>query len=176
MIIKTIEEFCIQNNEFLNVARVAWVGGRNMRHFQRAFTRLQRVLTQIGVGRVVLDLNALPDVPVYDQLWLSTSFMPTLVKLPLRQIVVVLTGQRVYNQHVLEGLLAAVAKTIPFDVQFFANAEAAMAWLTDDSPQLPALFSEWGSGCDSAHNAASEVAEPHAFYQHCEPADCQPDS
>lgn len=176
MIIKTIEEFCIQNNESLNVARVAWVGGRNMRHFQRAFTQLQRLLTHIGVGRVVLDLNALPDVPVYDQLWLSTSFMPALVKLPLRQMVVVLTGQRIYNQHVLEGLLAAVAKTIPFDVQFFANAEAAMAWLTDDSAQLPTLFTEWSSGCGSVCQSPSEVAEPRAGYQRRAPANCQPGS
>lgn len=176
MIIKSIEEFCIQNSEPLNVARVAWVGGRNMRHFQRAFMQLQRVLTHIGVGRVVLDLNALPDVPVYDQLWLSTSFMPALMKLPLRQMVVVLTGQRIYNQHVLEGLLAAVAKTIPFDVQFFANAEAAMAWLTDDSSQLPGLLTEWASGCGIGHNAISEAAEPAARYQRREPADCHPDS
>ena len=176
MIINTIEEFCIQNNESLNVARVAWVGGRNMRHFQRAFMQLQRVLTHIAVGRVVLDLNALPDVPVYDQLWLSTSFMPALVKLPLRQMVVVLTGQRVYNQHVLEGLLAAVAKTISFDVQFFANAEAAMAWLTDDSTQLPALFAEWRNGCGSLHSTPSEMDEVRASYLRREPADCQPDS
>lgn len=176
MIIKEIEEFCIQNNDLLNVARVAWAGGRNMRHFQRAFTQLQCTLTQLGVGRVVLDLNALPDVPVYDQLWLSTSFMPALLSLPLRQMVVVLSGQRVYNQHVLEGLLAAVAKTIPFDVQFFANAEAAMAWLTDDSAHLPALFAEWAGGCGSAYSPPSEVAEPAARYRRRAHADCQPGS
>ncbi|MDJ0366272.1 hypothetical protein QMK33_14020 [Hymenobacter sp. H14-R3] len=176
MIINTIEEFCVQNDEPLNVARVAWVGGRNMRYFQRAFTQLQRVLTHLGVGRVVLDLNALPDVSVYDQLWLSTSFMPTLIKLPLRQMVVVLSGQRIYNQHVLEGLLVAVAKTIPFDVQFFTNADAAMAWLTDDSPQLPALLAEWASGCGNAYNAPSGVAEPRAHYQRRARADCQPGS
>jgi hypothetical protein len=143
------------------VARVAWAGGRNMRHFQRAFTQLQRVLTHIGVGRVVLDLNALPDVPVYDQLWLSTTFMPALIKLPLRQMVVVLTGQRIYNQHVLEGLLAAVAKTIP---------------LTDDSAQLLGLFTEWANGCGNAYSAPSEVAEPAARYQRRECVDCHPDS
>lgn len=165
MIINKIEEFCIQNDESLNVARVSWVGGRNMRHFQRAFTQLQRVLTYLGVGRVVLDLNALPDVPVYDQLWLSTSFMPALIRLPLRQMVVVLAGQRIYNQHVLEGLLTAVAKTISFDVQFFANAEAAMAWLTDDSPRLPALLAEWEHGCGQAHRMPGEVAETQAHYQ-----------
>ncbi|GAB3638519.1 hypothetical protein GCM10027422_41090 [Hymenobacter arcticus] len=176
MIINKIGEFCIQNDEFLNVARVSWVGGRNMRYFQRAFTQLQRVLTYLGVGRVVLDLNALPDVPVYDQLWLSTSFIPSLLKLPLRQMVVVLSGQRIYNQHVLEGLLAAVDKIIPFDVQFFANAEAAMAWLTDDSPRLPALFAEWAAGCGSAPDAPSVAAEPRVRYQRRERADCQPDS
>ncbi len=175
MIIKTIDEFCIQTDQALNVVRVAWTGGRNTRHFQRAFTQLQRILTQTRVGRVVLDLNALPDVSVYDQLWLSTSFMPALLKLPLRQMVVVLSGQRIYNQHVLEGLLAAIAKTIAFDVQFFANPEAAMAWLTDDSPRLPLLFAEWAQGCHSAYNP-SELAEPQARYQRPQPADCQPGS
>ncbi len=169
MIIKVIDEFCIQSDEASNVVRVAWMVGHNIRHFQRAFTQLQRVLKQIRVGRVVLDLNALPDVPVYDQLWLSTSFMPALLKLPLRQMVVVLSAQRIYNQHVVEGLLAAVANTIAFDVQFFTSPEAAMAWLTDDSPRLPALLKEWVIGCGYPYampGNGSNVAESQAYYQH----------
>ncbi|MGI4762169.1 MAG: hypothetical protein ACRYF0_15785 [Janthinobacterium lividum] len=164
MIINTIAELCVQHDKPLNLVRVAWLAGRNMRFFQQAFTQLRGIITQLGVGRVVLELNAMPDIPVYDQIWLSKVFMPALLKLPLQQVVVVLSARRVYNQQVVEGVLAASAMSILFDVQFFAQPEAALAWLTDDSPRLPALLREWASGCGSHEPATDEVAEPRAPY------------
>jgi len=164
MIINTIDEFCIQHDKPLNMVRVAWLAGPNMRFFQRAFTQLRSVITQLKVGRVVLELNAMPDIPVYDQIWLSKVFMPALLKLPLQQVVVVLSARRVYNQQVVEGVLAASAMSILFDVQFFAQSEAALAWLTDDSPRLPALLREWAGGCGDEGPAPDEVAEPQAPY------------
>ncbi|MBO2033188.1 hypothetical protein J4D99_17450 [Siccationidurans ginsengisoli] len=135
-----------------------------MRYFQQAFRQLREVITQLGASRVVLELNAMPDIPVYDQIWLSTTFMPALLKLPLKQVVVVLSARRVYNQQVVEGVLSASALNIRFDVQFFAQAEAAMAWLTDDSPRLPALLREWAGSCGASAPATDEVAEPRAPY------------
>ncbi len=164
MIINTIDEFCIQHDKPLNLVRVAWLAGPNMRFFQQAFTQLRSVITQLGVGRVILELNAMPDIPVYDQIWLSKVFMPALLKLPLQQVVVVLSARRVYNQQVVEGVLAASAMSILFDVQFFAQPEAALAWLTDDSPRLPALLREWAGGCGNVGPVPDEVAEPRAPY------------
>jgi hypothetical protein len=165
MIISTIAELCIQFNKPLDLVRVAWVAGRNMRYFQEAFTQLRGVITQLEAARVVLDLNEMPDISVYDQIWLSTTFMPALLKLPLKQVVVVLSERRIYNQQVVEGVLSASALTIRFDVQFFAQPEAAMAWLTDDSPHLPALLQEWASSrCGALTRSADEVAEPRPPY------------
>jgi hypothetical protein len=176
MINKSIAEFCIQHDEHSSLMRVAWTAGRRMRHFQQAFTQLRELIKQTRAVRIILELSTMPDVSVYDQLWLSTSFMPALLKLPLKQVVIVLAAQCVYNQHVVEGLLAAVATTITFDVQFFAQPEAAMSWLTDDSPRLPALLAEWNSSCGNALAARTNVAEPLAIYQLRDASGCQPDS
>jgi hypothetical protein len=176
MIINSIAELCVQHDEPLDLVRVAWTVGGNMRHFQQAFTQLRNIMQELRVARIVLELNAMPDIPVYDQMWMSTHFMPGLLKLPLQQVVVVLSARRVYNQHVVEGVLAAAAMHIKFDVQFFAQPEAAMAWLTDDSLRLPILLREWAGGCGAFSNSSDEVAEPRAPYQRPQAEDCQPDS
>lgn len=164
MIINTIAELCVQYDKPLNLVRVAWVAGRSMRCFRQAFTQLRSVATQLGVSRIVLELNAMPDIPVYDQIWLSTTFMPALFKLPLKQMVIVLSARRIYNQQVVEGVLGASALNIRFDVQFFAQPDAALAWLTDDSPRLPQLLHEWATSCGAHTMASDEVAEPRPPY------------
>ena len=164
MMIRSVAELCVQYDKPLDLLRVAWVGGQSMRQFRPAFTQLCEMAAQLEVGRVLLELNSLPDIPVYDQIWLSASFMPSVLKLPLKQVVIVLSAQRVYNQQVVEGLLLAVAWLIRFDVQFFAQPEAGLAWLTDDSPRLPALLHEWAATCGEDAPASDELAEPRAPY------------
>jgi hypothetical protein len=164
MIINTVAELCVQHDKPLDLVRVAWVASRSMRYFQHAFTQLRTIIMQLKASRVVLELNAMPDIPVYDQIWLSTNFMPAILKLPLKQVIIVLSAQRVYNQQVVEGMLAASAMHILFDVQFFAQPEAALAWLTDDSPRLPLLLREWANGCGASTMNTSEVAEPRPPY------------
>lgn len=164
MIVSCAKELCVQHNKLLDVLRVAWVGGRNMRGFRAAFSKLPKLISQLGVGRVVLDLNALPEISVYDQLWLSTSFVPLLITLPLRQAVIVLSPRQVYNHQVIEGLLMAVQLLIRFDVQFFAQADAAMQWVTDYSPQLAHLQQEWNQHCAPTAQNTDEVAEPQPGY------------
>ncbi|TDN36135.1 hypothetical protein A8B98_09320 [Hymenobacter sp. UV11] len=144
--------------------RAAWVGGRNMRGFREAFSKFQKLLAQFGVGRALLDLNTLPEVSVYDQLWLSTVFMPSLLLLPLQKVVVVLSPKNVYNHQMVEGLLMAVQLLIRFDVQFFAQPDAAMQWITDYSPRLPILQQEWNQHCAPTSRNTDEVAEPQASY------------
>lgn len=176
MIINSIAELCVQYDEPLNLVRVAWTAGSSMRHFQQAFTQLHDIMRQLAVGRIVLELNAMPDIPVYDQMWMSSNFMPGLLKLPLQQVVVVLSARRVYNQHVVEGVLSAAAMHIKFDVQFFTQADTAMAWLTDDSLRLPWLLREWAGSCGRLAPPSDEVTESPPTYEHYQPKDCQPDS
>lgn len=166
MIIFCVKELRVQYDEELDTVRAAWVGGRNMRGFREAFSKLQKLVAQLKVGRVLLDLNALPDISVYDQLWLSTVFMPAVLLLPLRQAVIVLSPQNVYNHQVVEGLLLAVQLLIRFDVQFFAQPESGMSWLTGYSARLPALQWEWDQPPGPATPPPSdEVAEPRPPYQ-----------
>ena len=162
MIIPSVAELRVQYDKPLDVMRVAWVGGQGMRQFRPAFTQMHEIAAQLQVSRVLLDINALPDVSVYDQIWLSASFMPPVLRLPLAQVVIVLSPQRVYNQLVVEGVLAAASWLIRFDVQFFAQAELGLAWLTEDSPRLPALLREWAASPDGASSA--ELAEPCVPY------------
>lgn len=176
MIINSIAELYVQHDGPLNLVRVAWAAGGSMRYFQQAFTQLRDIMQQLGVARIVLELNAMPDIPVYDQMWMSTHFMPGLLKLPLQVVVVVLSARRVYNQHVVEGVLAASALHIKFDVQFFTQPEAAMAWLTEDSPRLPLLLREWAGSYGAPAKPSDEVAEPRAPYRRSPADDCQPDS
>lgn len=165
MIIFCAKELCVQHDEELDVVRAAWVGGRNMRGFREAFSKLQKLLAHRRVGRVLLDLNALPEISVYDQLWLSTVFVPSVVILPLRQVVIALSPKNVYNHQVIEGLLLAAHLLIRFDVQFFAQPDAGMQWLTDYSPRLPALQWEWNQQHGPTPYRPDEVAEPRPGYQ-----------
>ncbi len=165
MIVSCAKELCLQHDSELDLVRVAWVGGRNMRSFREAFGKLRKLVAKLGVGRLVLDLNMLPDIPVYDQLWLSTVFVPSVLTLPLRQVVIVLAPSNVYNHQVVEGLLLAVQLLIRFDVQFFAKPDAAMQWLTDYSSRLPVLQWEWDQQGGPTPPKTDEVAEPRLGYQ-----------
>ncbi|QKG54203.1 hypothetical protein [Hymenobacter sp. BRD67] len=165
MIINKITEFCIQYDEISSLMRVAWMADRNMERFQQAFTQLRVLVKRLCVKRIVLELNMMPDVPVYDQLWLSTKFMPALFTVPLEQVVIVLSAQRVYNQQVVEGVLMAVDAQLPFEAHFFTHPAPALAWLTDESPRLPGLWAEWVHYFGAFFSYSDEVAEPLAGYQ-----------
>ncbi|MGI4739262.1 MAG: hypothetical protein ACRYG7_29195 [Janthinobacterium lividum] len=164
MIVSCAKELWVQHDEALDMVRVAWAGGRNMRGFRDAFSKLQKLVAHMGVGRIVLDLNALPDISVYDQLWLSTVLMPAVLALPLKQFIIVLSPKHVYNHQVLEGLLLAVQLLIRCDVQIFAQPDAALQWLTDDSPRLASLQREWAQHYGPTP-PSDEVAEPRLGYQ-----------
>lgn len=164
MIVFCAKELFVQCDGELDVVRAAWVGGRNMRGFREAFSKLQKLLAQRGVGRVLLDLNTLPEISVYDQLWLSTVFMPSVLILPLRQVVIALSPKNVYNHQVVEGLLLAAHLLIRCDIQFFAQPDAGMQWLTDYSPHLADLQREW-SQQGPTPSPTDEVAEPRPGYQ-----------
>ena len=164
MIVNSVKELCVQHDAELEVIRIAWVGGRQISGFRTAFGEICQLVRQLAAQRVLLDLNTLPDISVYDQLWLSKNFIPSLFTLPLRQVVVVLMPKRIYNQHVVEDLLGAVSLQIRFDLQFFPQPEAGMHWLTDYSPRLPALLIEWVQHCARA-DKTDDVTDPRAYYR-----------
>lgn len=161
MIFKPLPALTIQEDAALRLLRACWNRGRYLSAFRDAASRLVGLAQQQGTLRLLLELNDLPDVPVYDQLWLSTTLLPQLVKLPVHQVVIILTGQRVYNRHVLESLLTQYQNQIQCDIQFFAQAEPALDWLTGNSPRIPGLLAEW----EHAQPAATHRAYPGANLQ-----------
>lgn len=143
MIFKHLSPLFIQEDAELQLLRARWAGSRNASAFRDAASGLVGLAQQHGTRRLLLELSEQPDLPVYDQLWLSTTLLPRIAQLPVTQLVIILASQRVYNRHVLESLLMQHQARIKADVQFFTQPEAALDWLTDNSPRVPALLAEW---------------------------------
>ncbi|MVN76129.1 hypothetical protein GO988_07310 [Hymenobacter sp. HMF4947] len=164
MILTSIKEFRIQHDVTSDVLRVEWVGGHKMNRFRSACEQLCKLAGQLLATRILVEIESLPDIPVYDQLWLSTYFMPGVLRLPLEQVVIILSNKRAYNQHVVEGLLMAVRPLIRFDVQFFVVGDSAMHWLAGNTPRLPALLAEWQRASELPAARPDGVAESRANY------------
>ena len=111
--------------------------------FREAASCLVDLAQRHSTLRLLLELNDLPDLPVYDQLWLSTTLLPRVMALPVRQVVIILAGQRIYNRHVLESLLTQYQNQVRCDIQFFAQAEAALDWLISNPSRISSLLAEW---------------------------------
>lgn len=164
MIITHIKEFAIQHDEALSLLRIEWIGGQNMTHFREAFRQLKQLANKLQVTKALLELDALPDISAYDQLWLATSWLPRLQQLPLQQVVIVLSSEQVYNSQAIEMLLTTDKVTFKFDIQFFTESSPAMHWLADESPRLPALLAAWRTAYGPALPPMRSTAGPKAAY------------
>lgn len=157
MLFRNIKGFNIQHDEALRLLRVEWAGGRQLAYLRPSLVQLQLLSRQLRVSHVLLHLDALPDLPVYDQIWLGTHWMPTVLELELRQVVIALSSERVYNLHAIETLLLAFRMFMKCDVQFFTQVLPGLQWLTSNAPELPALLLEWQDGfggiAPNGHNA-----------------------
>lgn len=162
MIIQEISELLIQHSEPLGLLRLGWAAGRDMRQFRPAFDRALALARRLEVRRVLLDLDDLPDISVYDQAWLAAHWVPKAVELPFRQVVIVLSPRCVYNHQVVEGLLFMARPLIRFDVQFFSQPVPGLRWISDYSPLVPGLLAAW----DTAFGPAGPggVAESRPRY------------
>jgi hypothetical protein len=164
MIIKHIKEFAIQHDESLGLLRIQWVGGQCMRHFRDAFRQLQQLAKELRISKALIELDTLPDISAYDQLWLGSNWLPRLQQLSLQQVVVVLGSGQVYNSQAIEMLLTTGRIPFSFDIQLFTQASPAMHWLTDDSPRLPALLAAWHTAYGPALPAMRSTEGPKAAY------------
>ncbi|MFD1467451.1 hypothetical protein ACFQ48_04375 [Hymenobacter caeli] len=150
----------------MSLLRVSWAAGRDMSRFRSTFERVLEVARRVAASRVVLELDALPDISPYDQAWLATQWMPRAVELPLEQVVIVLSPRRIYNHQVVEGLLFMARPFIHFDVQFFSQSIPALRWISDYSPLVPGLLAEWDAAFGPAGLApgTGNAAEQRASY------------
>lgn len=162
MLITDIKEFKIQYDEPLQLLRVEWVAGHDMRRLRPALEQLYHLAAQLQVTHALLALESLPDISAYDQIWLGSQWLPKTGRLVLKQAVIVLAHRQVYNQQAIETTLTINWPYVKTDFQFFRNSVTAMHWLTGESARLPELLDEW----DEPRGAALPgVAEPRATYR-----------
>ena len=170
MIISPIPDLSLQYDEALSLLRIEWSAGEDMRTFRASAEQLLQVVDHLAVRHLLLDMNTFPDISVYDQVWLGTHWMPTVVKLPLERVVLVMHRRRVHNQLAIDSLIALSRPFIRFDIQFFAATVPGLHWITDYSERLPALLAEWnvlhgsvlppGAGSPASSPAPSPVYRP----------------
>jgi hypothetical protein len=164
MVIVDIKEFNIQYDEPLRLLRVEWAGGHDMRRLRPALEQLYQLAHRLQATRALLNLNDLPDISAYDQIWLGSQWLARAERLALRQAVVVLDAKQVYNQQAIETLLVFGRQPQSIDFQFFRQPASAMQWLASDSERLPMLFAEWAAAYGPPAPTTEVVAEPLPRY------------
>jgi hypothetical protein len=165
VIISSISDFSLQYDQPLNLLRVEWASGDDMRTFRVSAEQLLLLCQQLQVRHMLLNMNTLPDISVYDQVWMSAHWMPAVVQSSLERVVLVNHRRRVHNQLAIESLLAQVSATITFDIQYFPQPGSGLHWLTDYSDRLPALLSEWQAVHGPSVPPAPGVSEPRPQYR-----------
>ena len=164
MIITNISDFSLQFDEELSLLRIEWASGNDMRTFRASAEQLLMLSQRLQVRRLLLNMNTLPDISVYDQVWLGAHWIPILAKSTLERVVLVNHRRRVHNQLAIESLLAQMLPSIRFDIQYFPQSGPGLHWLSDYSDRLPALLAEW----DAVHGPASPGSganKPYPLYQ-----------
>jgi hypothetical protein len=164
VIINTIPDFSLQYDEPLSLLRVEWASGADMRTFRLSSEQLLTLCRQLQVRYLLLNLNALPDISVYDQVWMSTNWSPDVRQSRLERVVLVNHRRRVHNQLAIESLIAQARAHIWFDIQYFPQPGPGLHWLSDYSDRLPALLAEWDA-LHGPNSSASDVVEPRPTYR-----------
>ena len=148
----------MQYDEELALLRAEWVPGAPPQQYQAALTHLLRTAQSRVVRHCFLDMANMPDISVYDQIWMSLHWVPGMVTLPLERVVFNIGPRQAYNQLAVESLIALARTFIRFDIQFFSQPRAALGWLSNDAPRLAGLLAEWDAGWSSVAPAASAPA------------------
>lgn len=143
MIIRHIPDFHLQHDEALGLLRVEWISGASTERLRASAGQLLDLAHRLGLRRLLIDMDTVPDISVADQLWLGARWMPGLVRLPLQHLVLVIDQSRVHNQLAIDALHDLVQPAIRFDSHYFSDPESAMRWLTDGTDHFPALMTEW---------------------------------
>lgn len=147
MIITSIPDFRSQYDASLGLLRLAWMPGRHSDHVRASAAQLLVLARQLEVRQLMLDMNTVPNIGVTDEDWLGTHWMPGLVALPLERLVLVMDGDQIHNQLVVNALHELVQPLIRFDAQYFSDSESALGWLTEAAgpPHLAQLLAEWAT-------------------------------
>jgi hypothetical protein len=131
--------------------RLEWVPSSDARQLRSSASQLLALLQELAVDQLLLDMNSVPNLPLADQLWLGDHWMPALVALPLKRLILVISSVQIHNQLAIDALHDLVKPTIRFESQYFADMESALDWATDSSLRLPALHAEWAARYDGVN-------------------------
>lgn len=141
--ITDLDYMLVQYSEELQLLRAQWKPGYSLQHLKRGLLCLVDVARQRAVSHIVLDLHHLPDIDVLDQTWISLTWFPKIVALPLQQVALVIPPRDLYNHMVVENILWIERSQIDSDIQFFSETKEALLWITAESPLLPAFQCAW---------------------------------
>lgn len=157
MLLHHLPDFHLQYDQALGLLRLEWAAGADTRTLRASAANLLVLARHQATRHLLLNMNTVPDLSTEDELWLGQHWMPGIVQLPLERLVLVIDSSQVHNQLAIEALHDLVLPHIRFDAQYFTDSKAALHWLTDDSPRLPALLAEW----DAQHQPAAGSQPPH---------------
>ncbi len=164
MLLTDFSELRVQHDAALELLRIGW-GGGDMGRFREGSLHLVETALRVQAKHYVFDMDSLPDIPIYDQVWMGLHWLPLARPLPIERVVFAISSARSYHLAAIEALLLVAKPFIKFDVQFFGEAEPALRWITDRSPRLPALLAEWNAAYGVPPTVLPGVAEPAAKYE-----------
>lgn len=165
MIITTISDFSLQYDQALSLLRVEWAAGQDMRTFRASTEQLLHLIQRLRVRHVLLDMNTMPDISVYDQVWLGANWTAKALSTSLERMVLVISRRRVHNQLAIDSLIALARPFIKFDIQFFSGAVPGLHWLSEYSSRLPTLLAEWDAVHGPDFPQPGGLSEPRSFYR-----------
>jgi hypothetical protein len=145
VIIRSIPNFLLQHAPDLHLLRLEWVARSDVRLLRTSAGQLLALLAELNIRHLLLDMNSVPNLDLPDQLWLGDHWMPGLLALDLKQLVLAIGGTQLHNQLAIDALYALVQSSIRFDSHYFPDATLAFDWLADGSPQRAALEAEWAA-------------------------------
>ncbi|GAB3307549.1 hypothetical protein ACFQT0_11185 [Hymenobacter humi] len=143
MIISHIPDFSLQYDAALGLLRLEWISGEGTKTLRTSAAQLLDLARQLTVRALLIDMNSVPNIPVEDELWLGTHWMPNIVQLPLEHLILAIDSNRIHNQLAIDALHDLVQPSIRFESHYFSDAASAMHWLTEGTSRLPALLAEW---------------------------------
>jgi hypothetical protein len=149
VIIRSIPNFFLQHDPNLRLLRLEWVARSNVRLLRTSAGQLLALLAELDICHLLLDMNSVPNLDLPDQLWLGDHWMPGLLALDLKQLVLAINSTQLHNQLAIDALHALVQPAIRFESHYFPDATLAFDWLTDGAPQRAALEAEWATAKQS---------------------------
>ena len=136
-------ELHIQHDAELNFIRTSWTGMTGTAYLRSCAAYLTELVQSKQAQYYLMDLSHLDDISVPDQIWLSTTLLPSVEPLPLKRVVMLLDENRIHNKMAVDSIVATEGVRFHFDIQYFNEPRTALRWLTDDSPRVPDLLAEW---------------------------------